>query len=357
MASVLVAMSGGVDSSVAAALLKEQGYEVVGVTMRLVSYPTGDYSLNRGCCTLDDAEDARRVAFALDIPHYIVNMEREFGTHVVDYFADEYMRGRTPNPCMACNRYIKFDALIRKADALGIEFVATGHYARIDRSDGRCRLLRAVDSAKDQSYVLYMLKQPQLRRLLLPIGWHPKAEIRAIASRLGLPVASKPDSQEICFVPGGDYRAFIGRWKAGSMVPGPIVDTGGRVLGQHPGVAFFTVGQRRGLGLAAGRPLYVVDIKPETRTVVVGSREELQVRAFEVEDLSFVAGTAPDTAFSANVKIRYRSAELPAVVKLLGEGQARVELEAPAMGIAPGQAAVFYDGDEVIGGGIIRSKC
>lgn len=356
MPSVLVAMSGGVDSSVAAALLKEQGYEVVGVTMRLVSHPGGDYSLNKGCCTLDDANDARRVAFSLDIPHYIVNLEREFRTHVVDYFVEEYAKGRTPNPCMACNRYIKFDILLRKADALGIDFVATGHYARIERRDGRYRLLRAADRVKDQSYVLYMLQQAQLSRILLPIGGYEKGEIRAIAARLGLPVASKPDSQEICFVPGGNYRRFIGQHKAEALDPGPVVDTSGRVLGMHPGVASFTIGQRRGLGISAGKPLYVVDIKPEAKTVVVGTQEELLVRAFEVEDLCFVAGTAPDTRFRAAVKIRYRAPEMFADVKLIGERAAVVELDDPAKGIAPGQAAVFYHGDEVIGGGIIRSK-
>jgi tRNA-specific 2-thiouridylase len=356
MASVLVAMSGGVDSSVAAALLKDQGYEVVGVTMRLVSHPEGDYSLNRGCCTLDDAQDARRVAYRLDITHYIVNLEREFRTHVVDYFAHEYMHGRTPNPCTACNRYIKFDALLRKADELGVDFIATGHYARIEVRDKAYRLMRAVDVTKDQSYVLYMLGQNQLRRLLLPVGHYRKDEIRSIAAQLRLPVARKPDSQEICFVPNGNYRDFISRHRADALVPGPIVDTSGRALGQHPGIAFFTIGQRRGLGLATGRPLYVVDIKPEGRTVVVGSEEELLVRSFEVEELSFVAGTAPDTVFSASVKIRYRSAELPAVIRLLGDGTAEVELQEPARGIAPGQAAVFYRGDEVLGGGIIRSR-
>ncbi len=356
MASVLVAMSGGVDSAVAAALLKQKGYDVIGVTMRLVAQGGGEYSLNRSCCTLDDALDARRVAHALDIPHYIINLEAEFRARVVDYFADEYLKGRTPNPCVACNRYIKFDALMKKADALGIEYVATGHYARIEGTGERLRLLKASDASKDQSYVLYMLQQHQLRRLLLPIGTYHKSQVRAMAEQLGLIVANKPDSQEICFVPHGDYRAFVANYRRQALEPGPIVDTSGQVLGQHPGIAFFTVGQRRGIGVATGSPLYVVDIQPETRTVVVGPAEDLMVRTIELEEVSFVAGTPPDSVFRAAVKLRYRSGELAATVRVLGTSRAEVELDAPARAVAPGQVAVFYHGDEVLGGGIIRSR-
>ena len=350
---VIVAMSGGVDSSVAALLLAEQGYEVTGVTLRLWTVDRPDAAPSqRGCCSVEDIDDARRVCQVLGARHYVVNAEEAFRRFVVDYFLREYQRGRTPHPCIACNDRIKFDFLLQRAVALGADAIATGHYARsVVGEDGAVRLLRAADPSKDQSYVLFGLGQPQLRRLLLPVGWHDKARLRELARAAGLPVADKPDSQDICFIPQGSYREFFAQWA--DPTPGDIVDLEGRVLGRHRGVEFFTVGQRRGLGLAVSTPLYVVAIDPVAARVVVGPEEALYASALRVERVSWLADAAPREPFDALVKIRYRAAETQATVTPDGDG-ALVRLHEPQRSVTPGQAAVFYAGDELLGGGFIE---
>jgi tRNA-specific 2-thiouridylase len=349
---VLVAMSGGVDSSVTAALLQRAGYEVVGVTMRLWTKERPDAPPHhRGCCSIEETDDARRVAGLLGFPYYVLNFEREFQRAVVDYFVDEYARGRTPNPCLACNQFLKFDVLLNRAAALGCDFLATGHYARVERGPERFHLRKAVDGAKDQSYVLYTLGQAELRRLLLPLGALTKPEVRALAADLGLPVAAKPDSQEICFLQGQDYRTFL-RERLGRQQPGELVDEEGRVLGWHSGAADFTVGQRRGLGLATAEPRYVVAVDPTANRVVVGSASRLFRRVLWANKVHWVGGAMPAGPLRVAAKLRYRTPEAPATVYPDGAG-ARVEFDEPQRAISPGQAVVFYDGDDVLGGGTI----
>jgi tRNA-specific 2-thiouridylase len=352
---VVVAMSGGVDSSVAALLLKEQGYEVIGVTMRLWTVEREDLpSLSKRCCSVEDVEDARRVCDAIGARHYFMNFEREFQKHVVDYFVREYERGRTPHPCLACNDKIKFDFLLRRAMFVDADYIATGHYARI-RSDGdRLRLLKGIDPGKDQSYVLFTLTQDELRRLLLPIGEHPKSEIRRMAAEAGLPVADKPDSQEICFIPDGDYRKFVR--ERSQPGPGDMVDTSGNVLGRHPGIQFFTIGQRRGLGLQGntGSPMYVVKIDADTNQVVLGSQDELLRSSLWASRVNFISGAAFDgPMMEVTAKIRYKASESPATLVPHGDW-AEIRFHEPQRAITPGQALVFYQGDEVVGGGIIE---
>jgi tRNA-specific 2-thiouridylase len=349
---VIVAMSGGVDSAVAAGLLARQGYEVIGVTMRLWTLEDPQAPRHRRrCCSVEDTDDAREAAQALGIPHYVLNLEREFQESVVDYFCREYQRGRTPNPCLACNEHVKFRSLLARALALEADFLATGHYARIDPPEaGRYRLLRAVDDDKDQSYVLFTLGQAQLSRLLFPIGHHRKEEVRRLAAEMGLPVADKPDSADICFVPDHDYRSFV----AGRLGQreGEIRDAGGRVVGRHQGVAAFTVGQRRGLGVALGERRFVTAIDPGRSLVIVGSEEDLLADELWAEDVNWVAGEPPPSGTAVEAKIRYRTPAAPAEVHPEGDG-ARVSFRRPQRAITPGQAVVFYQGEEVVGGGII----
>lgn len=350
---VIVAMSGGVDSSVAALLLKQAGYQVVGVTLRLFTlYRPTAAPLSRSCCSLEDIHDARRVCQVLDIPHYVLNAEREFRTFVVDYFVGEYQRGRTPNPCIACNDRIKFAFLLQRAMALGADLVATGHYARVVERHGVYSLLKAVDESKDQSYVLFGLGQEQLARLLFPIGWYSKAEVRQIAQTAGLPVARKPDSQEICFVLSGDYREFLRQHGVGR--PGDIVDTEGRVLGRHEGVEFFTIGQRRGLGVARGTPLYVVGIDAPRARVIVGPEEALYQQSLRAEGVNWVEGP-PGAPVEAQVKVRYKAPAVAATITPIGSDTAMVAFHEPQRAITPGQAVVFYEGERVLGGGFIAS--
>jgi tRNA-specific 2-thiouridylase len=346
---VLVAMSGGVDSSVAAALLVSQGHEVLGVSMRVHDF--SDRARGRSCCAPDDLEDARAAARVLGIPFYVANVEEHFGRAVVDRFVDDYLAGTTPNPCVACNSEVKFDWLLRRARALGAQ-LATGHYARKERRDGRWALLEGADPAKDQSYFLHGLGQEELAEVLFPVGHLEKARVREIATAAGLPTAAKAESQEICFVPDGDAARFVELRRPGAARAGEVVSTAGERLGRHAGIHRFTVGQRRGLGVAAPEPRYVVRLEPEAARVVVGTSDEASRRSFGVVDPSWVAGRAPDGPRRLRVKVRHRHEGVPGEVRPSPEG-AGVELEAPVRGVAPGQAAVFYDGDEVVGGGRI----
>jgi tRNA-specific 2-thiouridylase len=341
-----------VDSSVAAALLKEQGYEVMGMMLRLWSEP-GKEDSNR-CCTPDSMAQARRVAARLDIPFYVVDAKNVFRETVVQYFLDGYARGETPNPCLICNRQIRWTFLLEHALALGADFMATGHYVRIQKDEGgRMKLLRAVDRSKDQSYVLHVLNQEKLARALFPVGDYPKTEIRAIAEKYGLPTASRPDSQDLCFLAGEDYRAFLQRNAAEMLKPGEILTRDGRALGKHTGLANYTIGQRKGLGIASHVPLYVLGKDAVTNTLVVGTQAELGSRELIAHDVNWLAGEAPRAPFRAEVKIRYTAREAEALVTPRDGDQVQVRFDSPQRDITAGQAAVFFQGDVVIGGGII----
>lgn len=349
---VVVAMSGGVDSSVAAALLVEQGYEVIGLMMRLWSEPGGEPD-NR-CCTPDAVDGARWVADDLDIPFYLINVEAPFRRHVVDYFVDEYAAGRTPNPCLACNRHIRFGLLLRRALALDARYLATGHYARVRRTDGCYRLLKGVDVRKDQSYVLYMLNQEILPRVLFPLGDYTKPQVREMARRRGLPVAERAESQDLCFLADGDYRRFLQAERPDAVRPGPIVNRAGEVLGQHDGLPFYTIGQRRGLSIAAPEALYVLEIDADRNALIVGPASELGRSELTAAGVSYVTGEGPPEPARVTAKIRYKARETPALLTPLPRRRAALRFEAPLRDITSGQGVVFYRGDELIGGGIIE---
>lgn len=371
MSRVVLAMSGGVDSSVAAHLLLRQGHEVVGVFMRhgeeavqacstdgstaaspLLPLYQGRADHKQGCCSASDAEDARRVADRLEIPFYALNLQAEF-RRIIDYFVLEYTRGRTPNPCVMCNHWIKFGKLFDYADSVGAEFVATGHYARLTpAADGIPALRRGVDDGKDQSYVLFGI-QPQLfRRMLLPVGEYRKPQIREMAAELGLRVADKKDSQEICFVTDGHHDEFVRARRPGVDTSGEVVTTDGRVVGHHPGIERFTIGQRRGLGIAMGERAFVVRIEPDTRRVVIGSHDELGQLQLIARDCNWLV-SPPAGEFRCSAKIRYNSPPAPATARILANGDLQVVFDEPRFGVAPGQAVVCYESDRVLGGGWI----
>jgi tRNA-specific 2-thiouridylase len=374
MAKIMVAMSGGVDSSLVAALLHEAGHDVTGVTMHLWDDDDGRLAESL-CCSQEMTESARRVCAQLGIPYYVFNYQQEFRRHVIEYFLKEYAQGYTPNPCLACNRDIKFRALLTRAEALGFDYVATGHYARIRRVDQRPKtkdeaildadlsslvlgpssfeLLRALDADKDQSYMLHMLQQADLARLMFPIGEYTKPEVRAMASERGLSSADRPESQDICFVPGGDYRNLLREERADSLRPGPIVDVEGRELGRHQGLPLYTIGQRRGLGIAASEPLYVTALDAARNAVVVGPQEALERRALDATLVTFVSGVAPAEPFDCQAQIRSHAAPVDARVTPGEPGSIHVEFARPQRAVTPGQAVVLYDGDVVLGGGRI----
>lgn len=348
-------MSGGVDSSVAAALLAQQGHEVIGLSMQLYDQSGGGDGLRFGtCCTLDDLHDARRVAARIGFPHYIVNFEEKFAETVVSDFVREYASGRTPIPCVHCNGDLKFSMLVERAAGFDADFVATGHYARVERDDesGRYRLLRGADAAKDQSYFLFTLSQAQLAHAIFPIGALDKSQVRDQARELGLDVAEKPDSHEICFVPDGDHAAFLAD-RGAAASEGAIVDSAGRQVGRHGGIHRFTVGQRKGLGLSTGIPLYVIGLNAEAGSVTVGTRGDLEKTAARASGVNWVAGVASAAGTRVTAQIRHRHPPAAAVIRHAGENEVSVEFVQPQVAIAPGQALVIYDGDEVLGGGWI----
>ena len=356
MSRVVVGMSGGVDSSVAAYLLKEQGHEVIGVTMQIWQEEAREFQEeNGGCCGLSAVEDARRVAAKLDIPYYVMNFRQEFQTQVIDYFMEEYLQGRTPNPCIACNRHVKWEALLTRSLAIGADYIATGHYARVEQlPGGRYSIRRSAVLAKDQTYALYSLTQEQLRRTLMPVGDFSKEEIRRIAEKIGLGVAEKPDSQDICFVPDGDYASFIEKHAGREIPKGNFVTADGRVLGPHKGIIHYTVGQRKGLGLALGYPAFVLEIRPDTREVVIGNYEESLAKSLTVSDLNFMSVEDLAEPRRVFVKIRYNHKGVWGRIEKTGADQVTCTFEEPQRAVTPGQAAVFYDGEYIMGGGRIK---
>lgn len=353
---VVVGMSGGVDSSVAAYLLKEAGYDVVGVTMQI--WQDEDQTVqeeNGGCCGLSAVDDARRVAWDLDIPYYVMNFKQEFKENVIDYFVDEYIQGRTPNPCIACNRFVKWESLLKRSLDIGAEYIATGHYAQIEQlPSGRYALKKSATAAKDQTYALYNLTQYQLSHTLMPVGQYTKDEIRAIAEKIHLKVANKPDSQEICFIPDHDYARFISENTDKELVPGNFVDVDGNVIGQHRGITHYTVGQRKGLNLSMGHPVFVTAIRPETNEVVIGNADDVFTNQLKCDRLNWMAVDGlHGQEMRVSAKIRYSHKGAPCTIRETEDGTVECIFEEPQRAVTPGQAVVFYDGDYVVGGGTI----
>jgi len=354
---VVVAMSGGVDSSVAAALLVEQGYDVIGIMLRLWAEDDAPGTAGNRCCTPDAQALARRVAAHLGIPFYVLDVQAPFKARVVDFFVNEYSAGVTPNPCLQCNRHIRFGHLLRHALALDARYLATGHYARVRQAGGRYQLLKGVDECKDQAYVLHVLTQNELAHALFPVGGYTKPEVRELARARGLPVADRSESQDLCFLADGDYRRFLARHAPQALQPGPILDTAGRILGQHQGLPFYTIGQRKGIGVSGPEPLYVLATDVARNALIVGTRAELGRRQFVAQGVNWISGEAPLEPFRCTVKIRYKAAEVAAMVAPLAGNRAQVVCAEPLRDITPGQAAVFYAGEVVLGGGIISTAC
>jgi tRNA-specific 2-thiouridylase len=348
-------MSGGVDSSTAAALLAQEGHDVIGIGLKLPEPLVGGES-DRSCCGIANMDDARRVSDEIGIPFYLLNYEEIFEKSVIDYFCESYLDGRTPNPCVECNRVVKFGHLLKAADNLEADCIATGHYARIcqDPKTDRYLLKKGVDPEKDQSYFLYPLSQEQLSRILFPLGEMTKSETRQLAKSLGIKTSGKPASQDICFLGTGDYRELLAERFPSSLNPGPIVNSKGEVLGRHNGVAYYTVGQRRGLGFGVGVPLYVLRVDPAANEVVVGLREELKKHHIAVRSVNWISSDEPDDPLELSVKIRYRQMEIPSLVMPKQGRRAEISFHTPPVGVAPGQSAVFYKEDLVVGGGIIE---
>ena len=356
---ILVAMSGGIDSTVTAMILQDQGYEIIGITMKTWDYATsGGDRKETGCCSLDSINDARQVAVEKGFHHFIVDIREEFGDYVIDNFVDEYLAGRTPNPCVLCNTHIKWEALLKRADSLGCDYIATGHYARIGQKDGRNFVRRAVDHNKDQSYVLWGLSQACLSRSIFPLGEMTKPEVRQLAADYGyIELSKKPESYEICFVPDNDYRGFLKRRMPeleNQLAGGMYVDKDGNLLGRHEGYPFYTIGQRKGLGVAFGEPMFVSEIIPETNTIVLGREEDLIRNTMKVGGLNLLKYDRIEPGMEALTKIRYRDQGTMSELFQVDQDNLEVSFLANVKGIAPGQSAVFYEGDDVIGGGIIR---
>ena len=352
---VVVGMSGGVDSSVAAYLLKEQGYDVIGVTMQIWQEEEPEkQEENGGCCGLSAVDDARRVASQLDIPYYVMNFKQEFKKHVIDYFIDEYENGRTPNPCIACNRYVKWEALLKRSMDIGADYIATGHYAQIEAlPNGRYALKASETDQKDQTYALYNLTQDQLKRTLMPVGVYEKEDIRKIAQRIDLRVASKPDSQDICFIPDGDYASYIEETGQKKFKEGNFILSDGTVVGKHKGIIHYTVGQRKGLGIALGHPVFVLEIRPETNEVVLGSNEESLTRKVIANRVNFMAVDDITEPMRAWAKIRYNHKGAWCTVEKTGEDEITAVFDEPVRAVTPGQALVLYRDKYVLGGGTI----
>lgn len=355
---VVVGMSGGVDSSVAAYLLKEQGYDVIGVTMQIWQEENHFVQEeNGGCCGLSAVDDARRVADALEIPYYVMNFRKEFKENVMDYFIDEYLQGRTPNPCIACNRYVKWESLLKRSMDIGADYIATGHYARIVQlKNGRWTLKKSVTSSKDQTYALYNLTQYQLSHTLMPVGEFEKDDVRKMAAEQNLPVANKPDSQEICFVPDNDYAGFIQKNTNQVIEEGNFVTTDGTVIGKHKGITHYTIGQRKGLNLSMGKPVFVVEIRPETNEVVIGDNEDVFFDRLYANRLNFMSIEKLEGEMEVQAKIRYNHQGSKAKIRMVDEDIMEVVFDEPVRAITPGQAVVLYDGDYVVGGGTIIGK-
>jgi tRNA-specific 2-thiouridylase len=353
---VMLGMSGGVDSSVAALLLLKAGYEVTGVTMRLRPDEYMQESAAGGCCSLDDIDDARRVCYKLGIDHLVLNFTDIFETDVIDYFAAQYAAGVTPNPCIACNRYVKFDAMLRRAIALDFDYVATGHYGIIEQNDTGRWLLKKAQSSKDQSYVLYSFTQEQLSRTLMPLGEYTKPQARAMAEEAGMPVAHKPDSQEICFVENNDYAAFIERYTGTKAPPGNFVDVNGKPLGRHLGVTHYTIGQRKALGMTFGKPMYVTKIDTVHNQITLGEEGSQYSSSLIAADLNFIPFDTLQSELDITAKVRYQAQPAKAKLIPLGGGKVRVDFEQAQRAVTPGQAVVFYDGDLVVGGGTIQAQ-
>ena len=352
---VVVGMSGGVDSSVAAYLLKEQGYDVIGVTMQIWQDESQEQiEDNGGCCGITAVDDARRVAMQLDIPYYVMNFKNEFKKNVIDYFVKDYLEGRTPNPCIACNRHVKWESLLKRSLEIGADCIATGHYARIAQlENGRYAIRNSVTAKKDQTYALYNLTQEQLSHTLMPVGDYNKDEIRAIAEKIGIQVAHKPDSMEICFVPDNDYAGFITRETGYVSRPGNFVDLHGNILGTHKGIIHYTVGQRKGLGLAMGHPVFVVAIRPETNEVVIGENDDVFSTKLYANNINLMSVDKIEEPIRARAKIRYSHEGADCTIRMADDGLLECVFDEKQRAVTPGQALVIYDGDYVLGGGTI----